>query len=66
MLEPSLLMIDRSRSTLKRSKSALRIREMSARAIPVRSWAARTRQIVAVQHLNDFGRAPELLQDGFT
>ena len=40
--EPSRLIIDIRRSTVNRPSSALRIREKSAAAIPVRSCAART------------------------
>jgi len=40
--DPSLLMIDMSRSTVNRPRSALRMREKSAAAIPVRPCAART------------------------
>jgi len=40
--EPSRLMIVMSRSTVNRPRSALRMREKSAAAIPVHLWAART------------------------
>jgi hypothetical protein len=40
--DPSRLMIDMRRSTVNRPKSALRMREKSAAAIPVRLCAART------------------------
>src|SRR5258708_2800039 len=53
--DPSRLMIDIRRSTVNRPRSALRMREKFAAAIPVRPCAPRTLSPLTVERFDDLG-----------